>query len=178
MTALRLCSAVACLLFSAAPFLGQKDKREPLTETQIEAIREAGINPDERVKLYTKYLDEHAESLKALSKRVHSAARAHRISEELLDFTALMDELGSNLDEYGDRKADLRKSLKALNEAAPRWLEVLHGLDSEPYYELALKESFESHKDLAEQSASLLKEQTEYFEQHKDEKGQERAEPK
>ena len=178
MSVLRLCSAMACCLFCAASLLGQKEKREPLTETQIEAIREAGNNPDERVKLYTKYLDDHAETLKALGKRVHSSARAHRISDELLDFTALMDELGSNLDTYSDRKADIRKALKLLNEATPRWLEVLRSLDSEPVYELALKESIESHHDLAEQAATLLKDQTDYFQQHKDEQGQERAEPK
>ncbi len=156
----------------------QKEQRQPLTETQIEQIREAGIDPDARVKLYTKFLDEHVDSIKGLIPRIHSGARAKRMDDELQDLTALMDELGSNLDQYGERKADLRKSLKSLNESAPHWLDVLRNLPSEPGFELSRKEALDSGKDLADQVAQMLKEQADYFALHKDEKGQERAEPK
>src|SRR5208282_1348540 len=108
-----------------APLLAQKEKREPLTEAQIDQIREAGIYPNDRVDLYTKFLNEHADLIKGLAKRAKSDARARRLDDELQDFTALMDELGSNLDTFSDRHADLRKSLKALNEAAPKWLIML-----------------------------------------------------
>ena len=58
---------------------------------------------------------------RGLIKRAKSTARAHRVDDELQDFTALMDELGDNLDVYSGRKADLRKSLKGLNEGVQRW---------------------------------------------------------
>jgi hypothetical protein len=178
LAALRRWSAVvACLLF-ALPLLAQKNQREPLTEVQIEEIREAGTNPSERIQLYTKYLNQHAETLKALNKRLKSSARAQRIHEELLDFTALLDELASNLDQYGDRKADLRPALKPLSEALPHWLEALHAFPPEPAFELTQKDSIESAQDLTTQATALLKEQTEYFKTHKDEKNQEREEPK
>ena len=45
----------------------QSAKREPLNEAQIEQIREAGIDPDARVSLYTKFLNEHAEVIKGLT---------------------------------------------------------------------------------------------------------------
>lgn len=156
----------------------QKEQRQPLTEPQVEQIREAGIEPDERVKLYTKFLQEHVDSIKGLIPRIHSGARAKRMDDELQDLTALMDELGSNLDQYGERKADLRKSLKSLNESTPHWLDVLRDLPSEPGFDLSRKEALDSGKDLADQVAQLLKEQTDYFALHKDEKGQDRAEPK
>ena len=156
----------------------QKEQRQPLTEPQVEQIREAGIEPDERVKLYTKFLQEHENSIKGLIPRIHSGARAKRMDDELQDLTALMDELGSNLDQYGERKADLRKSLKSLNESTPHWLDVLRDLPSEPGFDLSRKEALDSGKDLADEIAQLLKEQTDYFALHKDEKGQERAEPK
>ena len=89
-----------------------------------------------------------------------------------------MDELGSNLDVYSDRKADIRKALKNLNEAAPRWLGILRALAGEPGFDVARKEAIESGEDLADQAKRLLTEQTEYFNQHKQEQGQERAEPK
>ena len=167
------------LLFAVTvPLVAQKEQRQPLTEAQIDQIREAGIYPDDRVKLYIKYLDEHVDTIKGLIPRGHSGARTKRVDNELQDLTALMDELGSNLDQYGERKADLRKSLKQLTDSTPRWLEVLNALSSEPGFDLSRKEAIDSGKDLADQANQLFKEQTEYFNAHKDEKGQDRAEPK
>ena len=156
----------------------QKEKREPLTGAQIEQIREAGIFPDDRITLYTKFINEHAETIKGLTSRAKSGSRAQRLDGELQDLTALMDELGSNLDVYSDRKADIRKSLKNLNDSAPRWLSILRTLAGEQGFELARKEAIESGEELADQGKRLLTEQTDYFNQHKEEKGQERAEPK
>jgi hypothetical protein len=170
-------SIVACLLI-AAPLPAQIEKREPLTEAQIEQIREAGVFPDDRVKLYTQFLNEHADVIKGLSSRAKSAARSRRLDGELQDLTALMDEFASNLDVYSDRHADIRKSLKPLPAATQRWLTILRALAGEPAFDLARKEAIESGEDLADQATRLLREQTEYFDLHKDEQGQERAEPK
>lgn len=169
--------AMSCLL-CVAPLRAQKQQHEPLTSAQVEEIREAGIDPVERIKLYTKYLNEHVDSIKALTPRPRSAARVLRMDSELQNLTALMDELGSNLDQYAERKADIRKALKPLPEATQRWLGVLRDIPSEPGFELSCKEAIESGQDLAEQAARLLEEQTAYFKIHKDERGQERAEPK
>ena len=166
--------AIVC----TAPSDAQKEKREPLTGPQIEEIREAGIFPDDRINLYTKFINEHAETIKGLTSRAKSGGRAQRLDGELQDLTALMDELGSNLDVYTDRKADIRKSLKNLNDSAPRWLGILRTLAGEQGFELARKEAIESGEELADQAKRLLTEQTDYFNQHKEERGQERAEPK
>ena len=69
-------------------------------------------------------------------------------------------------------------ALKPLNEAAPRWLGTLRALAGEPGFDLARKEAIESGEDLTDQAKRLLTEQTEYFDLHKDERGQDRAEPK
>jgi hypothetical protein len=174
----KLNALIALFLLCSLPLMAQKQKREPLTEAQIEQIREAGIDPDARIKLYNKFLDEHAEVIKSLTNRTRGAARSRRLDDELQDFTALMDEMGSNLDLYSERKADLRPSLKSLTEATPRWLGILRVLAGEPGFELARKEAIESGEDLGDQAKRLLAEQTEYFKTHKDEKGQDRVEPK
>jgi len=169
---------ILAALLAVAPLLAQKNQRQPLTEPQIEEIREAGVDPPGRIGLYTKFIDEHADSIKAITNRAHSSARLQRLDNALQDLTALMDELGDNLDQYGERKADLRKSLKPLTEATQRWLSILRALPAEPGFDLSRKESIDSAQDLADQSTQLLKEQTAYFNLHKDEKDQERAEPK
>jgi hypothetical protein len=109
-----------CLVF-ARPVAAQKDKPEPLTEVQIEKIREAGLDPNERVKLYTEFLAEHTDTIKGLTNRKDSPARSKRLDEELQSLSALMDELGSNLDTFSDRRADIRKALKPLAEAITGW---------------------------------------------------------
>jgi hypothetical protein len=175
---MRCLPAILVGLLLAAPLAAQKQKREPLTEAQVEQIREAGIYPPERVKLYTKFIDDRALAIKGLGVRANSPARALRIDQELQDLTALMDEFGSNLDVYSERKADIRKALKPLTEATPRWLAILRALPGEAGFDLARKEAIESAQDLDDQAKRLLQEQTDYFNQHKDEAGQDRAEPK
>ena len=175
---LRFLSILALILLCTSAAIAQKDKREPLTENELEQIREAGIDPNLRIALFTKFLNEHADTIKGLTNRAKSPARAKRIDDELKDFTALMDELGDNLDQYSDRKADMRPALKKLNEDSPRWLTILKALPGEPAFDEARKDAIESNEDLASDSARLLTEQTTYFQAHKDEKGQQRAEPK
>ncbi len=168
----------ALALLCAVPAAAQREKRQPLNERQIEQIREAGVFPDQRVSLYAGFVGEKVDAIEALGKRGKSSARAARLDEALQDLAALMDELGANLDQYGDRKADLRKSLKELNAALPRWTGTLRELPPEPGFDLARKEALESMADLSAQAAQLEKEQVAYFDEHKDERGQERAEPK
>jgi hypothetical protein len=177
MRLMRCFAAILAGLLLSAPLRAQKVKREPLTDAQIDQIRDTGMEPNERVVLYTKFLDEHAKTIKQLTSRVRSAGRGRRLDNELQDFTALMDELNSKLDFDSERKADIRKALKPLAEATDRWLGTLRGLAAEPAFEVARAEAIESGEDLAGQAKRLLDEQTEYFKEHKDERGQERKAP-
>jgi hypothetical protein len=176
--ALRLLVAASLCLWLAAPLHAQKEKREPLTDAQQEQIAEAGIDPAARVDLYVKFINEQAETIKALIPRVHSGARSARLDGDLQNFAALMDELGDNLDVYSDRKADIRRSLKGLNEGVQHWQEELNSLPSEPGFELSRQNAIESINDLSAQAKQITTDQTAYFKEHKDEKGQDRAEPK
>lgn len=166
--------AILCIAASAG---SQHVRRQVLTEAQIEKVREAAVDPDERIKLYTQFINDHADTLKSLSGRAKSGARTKRLDDELQDLTALMDELASNLDQYGDRKADMRISLKKLNEDVPKWIDMLKSFPTEPSYDEARKEALGSGKDLAEDAKKLLDEQTVYFANNKKAKGQERQEP-
>ncbi len=156
----------------------QRQQHDTLTDAQVEKIREAGIYPNERIKLYTEFLNDHVNAVKSLTNRRTSDARAQRLDRELQDVADLMDELGSNLDEYSDRHADIRGALKTLADESQHWLITLKALAGEEPFDLSRKEAIEAGEDLADQSQRLLREQTDYFTLHKDQKGQERAEPK
>jgi hypothetical protein len=164
-------------LFLAAPLHAQRQQRDPLTGAQAEQIANAGLDPDARIGLYTKFLNEHAENIQALGRRIPSVARDHQLRNGLEDFANLMDELGDNLDTYGGRRADLRKSLKKLNEAIPRWQQILHGLPGNQGFSVALADAVDSSNDLARQAKKLLVSQTAYFKIHKHQRGQQRYEP-
>jgi hypothetical protein len=175
---MRTLAAFIFALSIATTLPAQKEKREPLTDTQQDQIAEAGIDPVARVDLYVKFLNEHADSIRSLIKRAKSPSRSHRLDGELQDFAALMDEFGDNLDVFSQRNADIRKSLKGLNEGVQNWQGVLHDLPSEPGFELSLKEALDSSKDLADQAKQITSDQEAYFKAHPDEKNQDRAEPK
>ncbi|MDR3740005.1 MAG: hypothetical protein P4L40_13415 [Terracidiphilus sp.] len=170
--------ALFLALLCLPPLVAQKQKRQPLNERQIDQIREAGIFPNDRIKLYVQFVGAQVDAIEALGKRGKSSARTARLDDALLDLVALIDELGSNLDQYGDRKADVRTALKALNETVPHWRETLRAVPQEPGIDLSRKEALESLNDLSEQTIQLEKEQIAYFQSHKDEQGQDRAEPK
>jgi len=165
---------ILLLLSSSSWSCAQRVRTATLTEQEIEQVREAAVLPNERVRLYTKFLEDRAGKIKDLSSRPKSGQRVLKLDDTLQDFTALMDEMGSNLDQYSDRHSDIRKALKALTEATPRWLTILRALPGENGFDLARKEAIESGEELSDQASRLLHEQNDYFATHKDEKNQER----
>ena len=175
---MRAFAAILVSLLIAAPLAAQKDKPEPLTEAQQDQIAEAGIFPVARIGLYIKFLDERSDTIKGLIPRAHSEARVRRLNGELQNFSALMDELGDNLDVYSERKADIRKALKPLSDGVARWQQNLHALPSEPGFDLSLKDALDSASDLSDQARQLTADQDAYFKAHPDEKNQDRSEPK
>lgn len=161
----------------ASAICAQSDQRQTLTPDQVEKIRDAGIDPNLRISLYTSFLDEHAETIKKLSPHATSPSAARQIENNLQDFTSLLDELGSNLDQYDDRKADMRPALRKLNETAPKWLALLQALPSGSSFDESRKEAIEACGDLSDDAKQAEAGQIAYFKLHKKEKGQEREEP-
>ncbi len=168
--------AVLLVLFSAPLLSAQANHADPLTDVQQQAIAEAGIDPAARIDLYTKYINDRADTIKRLIPRTESA-RDQRIDNELQAFSSLVDELASNLDEYGERKADLRKALKPLNESIARWQLILHDLPNDPVFEISRNDAADAVGDLASQTKQLSTDQDTYFKEHKDAQGQQRAVP-
>jgi len=171
---LLICPLLFLLASPSICLYAQHQRTASLSETETEQVAEAAVYPNERVKLYTKFLDERADKIKDLTHRPKSAQRVLKLDDALQDFTALMDEMGSNLDQYSDRHSDIRKALKSLTEETPHWLNILRVLPGESGFDLARKEAIESGEELADQATRLLHEQDDYFAAHKDEKNQER----
>ena len=104
-------------LVTAAPLVAQVGGREPLNEKEIDELREVAQEPEKRLKLMIQYARARLETIEQLRGDARFAAdRGDRIHDLLEDFTKLVDEIGDNIDDYADRKADLRKALKPVIE--------------------------------------------------------------
>jgi hypothetical protein len=168
------------LLHAQAPaaVLAQHGHSAQLSEAELEEVRESAIIPNDRVKVFTKILEDRAGKIKTLAGRPKSGQRVLKMDEALRDFTSLMDETGDNLDQYSDRHSDIRRSLKPLNDALPRWLLILRSIPGESGFDLTRKEAIESGEELAGLSTRLMHEQDAYFLIHKEERDQERSDDK
>jgi hypothetical protein len=108
---------LALLFFSAIPLAAQLGSRDPLEETEINKLREVAQEPDKRLKLLVEFASARLAAIDHLRGDPHLAAgRGPQVHDLLEDFTKLVDEMGDNIDDYADRKYDLRKALKTVIE--------------------------------------------------------------
>jgi len=108
---------LALLFFSAIPLAAQLGGREPLNEKEIDELREVAQEPDKRLKLMVEFARARLAAIDRLRGEARLAAgRGTQVHDLLEDFTKLVDEMGDNIDDYVDRKYDLRKALKFVIE--------------------------------------------------------------
>jgi hypothetical protein len=112
-------------------------KRDPLTEAEEDEIRNAAQEPYKRLKLYIKFTQARLDSIDQLRADPKLAdGRGRRIHDLLEDFTALVDEINSNLDQYEGRpmtkddRKDFHKGLKDVVTACDAWDAKLKALGS------------------------------------------------
>jgi peptidoglycan hydrolase CwlO-like protein len=97
-------------------------RRDPLTETEVDQLREVTQEPVKRVKLLVKFARARMlaiEQLRADPKLANT--RGKQMHDLLEDFDKVVDELDRNLDMYSRQKNDLRKPLKEVIEAYTEW---------------------------------------------------------
>ena len=92
-------------------------QRDPLTPPEIDKIRDASWEPDQRLTLYVQFARARLVKLEQMRSDPKTADRAQQTHDLLDDFQLLYDELNDNVDTYVDRKDDIRKPLKKIIEA-------------------------------------------------------------
>jgi hypothetical protein len=135
--------ALAMLLLSTAWAQRRRDQLNPLEEDQL---RDAAQDPAERLKLYIVFARTRLTSLEQMRADPKVTDRAQQTRDRLQNFLDVYDELNDNLDTFVERKADLRKPLKAVIEADTEFQAKLR----------ALKSSVDANKDESKQYDFLL----------------------
>ncbi len=148
-----------------------KPQKDPLNEDEIDQVREYGDRPNERIKLYAKFIEERITAIKQLSTDKKVQYRSSELRAKIEEFTRLVDELQDNLDTYDSEHADIRKALKDLVPESDKWEPVLHQPPSDPGYEFARKTAVEAAQSITDQTKTLQKDQEKYFAEHKDQAG-------
>jgi len=137
-----------------------------LTQSEIEKVRDARLDPPACVLLFVKFLDLRADEIKDLYAKPRAPGREQDTHDLLEQFTSIADELSDNLDDYGPRRIDLRKALPKIIDATGRWSSVLKSPPDDPVYSIARKIALESISDLRDSATELNSDQTAWFKAH------------
>jgi hypothetical protein len=167
-------SLVCCtvLLVSAAFAAG---RHEVLSDVEIDKLRDTAMEPDLRLKLYTEFARDRLATLEKMRSDPKVTDRAQETHDGLQDFLDVFDELGQNIDNYADRKADLRKVLKLIIEADTEFQSKLRALKDSgdvnkgeaQRYEFVLSDALDAVDNAVDDHRKLLAEQEVDAKQHK-----------
>src|SRR5271169_6579351 len=99
-----------------SPLWAQR-RRDPLNPLEIDQLRDAMLDPDQRLKFYVKFSRDRMTTLEQMRSDPKTTERARQTHDMLEDFLAVYDELNDNIDMYVGRKDDIRKPMKVVIEA-------------------------------------------------------------
>ena len=163
----RICltRAAVVLLFFGSFALGRS--RDPLTEQEVDQMRDTALNPNERFKLYIKFTDARLLAIEQLRADPKMAAdRGARIHDLLQDVSALVGETEDNVDAYERQNLEMRTGLEAVIQATSGWQLRLRAFkdasskdsaESRDYY-FVLDTAIDSVNELADDARQTLQE--------------------
>ena len=163
-----LLSFLCLVVLICSPRMSPAQHRDPLSEKDVDEMREAADYPDKRLELMVGFGRSRLSSIMQLSADpTPDKDRARQIHDLLQDFTALLDEIDDNIDMYGAHKTDMRKGLKLVIEAGSEWQAQLRTLKTKSapeeleQYSFVLTNADEAVKDVADSARKELQEQNE-----------------
>jgi hypothetical protein len=161
------------LLFSLAA-AGVAQQRDPLNEKEVDEIRDASDWPNQRLELMVRFASARVTAIAQLEANGKAAKdRPLQIHDLLQDFTAVLDEIGDNVDVYASHQADMRQGLTVLLAANSEWALQLKRLKEQSppeelqQYSLALSNALDDVNDTADDTRKQLQEQKALAKQNK-----------
>jgi hypothetical protein len=157
------------LFLIAAALAPAQRHRDPFTQPEIDQIRDASWEPQQRLSLYVKFARARLVALEQMRSDPKTKDRPRQTHDKLDDFLLIYDELNDNIDTYVDRKNDIRKPLKMIIDADTEFqakvlaLRDAAGVSAEEakQYEFALTEALDTLDSSAEEHRKLLADQEE-----------------
>ncbi len=166
---LRRCALVFLLLCLAGPPASRaqiNDRESALSDGEVEKLREAAPLYNDRVLLFTGFLDDRAKAILTLTQGRRKPGREEDLHDLMEQFSSIANDLEDNLDDYGQRHRDIRKALPKLLAATDRWQTALKTPPDNQDYDASRKLALEAVADLHEDVAKLIDEQKAWFLAH------------
>jgi hypothetical protein len=156
------------LMFFPAFVLAQHH-RDPLTQVEINEVRDTSWEPKLRLPLYLQFARARLVKLEEVRNDPKIKDRSRQTHDLLDDFQLLYDELNDNIDTYVERKNDIRKPLKLILEADTEFQAKLRALKDAAdvsrtefqQYEFVLNNAIETVDSSTEDHRKLLSDQEE-----------------
>ena len=167
-------SFVVLALLFVSPLSAQR-RRDPLSQLEIDQLRDAMLDPDVRLKLYIKFSRDRMTKLEQMRSDPKATERGRQTNDKLEDFLAVYDELNDNIDMYVGRKDDIRKPLKVIIEADTEFQSKLRALKNSAHtnaveakqYEFLLTDALDTVDSSTEDHRKTVAEVKEYMKRKK-----------
>jgi hypothetical protein len=124
---LRTLVSVGLVLLATSVGWAQR-RRDPLTQSEIDQVRDASWEPQKRLALYVSFARDRLTKLETMRSDPKTKDRPQQTHDFLDAFLRIYDELNDNIDTYIGRKDDIRKPLKAVVEADTEFQAKLRAL--------------------------------------------------
>ncbi|MFY9844692.1 MAG: hypothetical protein WA718_03840 [Terriglobales bacterium] len=166
------------LIAATGSSLWAQHRRDPLNPVEIDQLRDAMLDPDQRLKLYVQFSRDRMTKLEQMRSNPKTTDRALQTHDMLEDFLAVYDELNDNIDMYVGRKDDIRKPLKLVIEADTEFQSKLRALQDSANgnaaearaYEFLLTDALDTVDSSAEDHRKTVAEVEEYVKKKKKQK--------
>jgi hypothetical protein len=167
-------AALGLLLLLAMPLAAQR-RRDPLNSLEIDQLRDAMLEPSDRLKLYVTFSRDRLAKLEQMRTDPKTKDRGLQTHDLLQDFLTIYEELNDNVDMYVGRKNDIRKPMKLVIEADTEFQSRLRSLkdaaNADPkeakQYEFLLTDALDTVDSSAEEHRKTLTEVEEYMKHKK-----------
>ena len=159
---------------SLSPLSAQR-RRDPLNPLEIDQLRDAMLEPDQRLKLYVKFSRDRMTKLEQMRSDPKTTDRGRQTHDMLEDFLAVYDELNDNIEMYIGRKDDIRKPLKVVIDADTEFQSRLRALKNSAntnaaeanQYEFLLTDALDTVDSSADDHRKTVAEVEEYMKRKK-----------
>ena len=171
-----LVSPLLCSLWHPlCPTLAAQGRRDPLNPLEIDQLRDAMLDPEQRLKLYVQFSRDRMTKLEQMRSDPKTTERGRQTHDMLEDFLAVYDELNDNIDMYVGRKDDIRKPLKAVIEGDTEFQSKLRALKNSAntnaaeasQYEFLLTDALDTVDSSADDHRKTVAEVEEYMKHKK-----------
>lgn len=161
---------IGCLLVLAlVPVAPAQRQHDPLNPVEIDQLRDAAQDPEERLKLLVIFTRVRLDAVEKARSDAKATNRGQQIHDRLQDFLDVYDELNDNIDMFSDRKEDVRKPLRNILEADTEFQAKLRALKQsataapaeEKQYDFLLANAIDTLDSSIEDHRQLLTEQEE-----------------